>query len=225
MKGTMMDFQANGETYQGYFSAVEGGAAGVIVIQEWWGLNEHVQDLCDRLAGDGFTALAPDLYKGTKTTSPDEAGKLMMALNIAEAGKILDGAIRALLGHSACNSKAVGVVGFCMGGQLALYAAATNPDQVSACVDFYGVHPNVQPPFENLKAPVLGLFAENDGFVNAEAVEKLRSQLQAAGKQHEFHTYPGAEHAFFNDTREVYDKEAAEDAWKRTLDFFRKHIS
>lgn len=222
--GSMIDFQGNGQTYQGYLSAKESGGPGVIVVQEWWGLNDHVLDLCDRFAGEGFTALAPDLYRGKKTTSPDEAGKLMMALNIGEAEKILRGAIASLLSQPQCSSQSAGVVGFCMGGQLALFAAATNPDQVSACVNFYGVHPNVHPPFAKMKAPVLGLFAENDGFVNAEAVENLRSQLKAHGKEHEFHTYPGVDHAFFNETREVYHRESAEDAWKRTLEFFRKHI-
>ena len=223
MKGNMMVFQGNGQQYEGYLSQPANGGAGVVVIQEWWGLNDHIQDVCDRFAAEGFAAFAPDLYKGEKTTSPDDAGKLMMALNIGEAEKILLGAIDALLQH--CTSKTVGTVGFCMGGQLSLYAAAKNPDKVSACVNFYGIHPNVHPPFEQLKAPVLGLFAEKDAFVNAEAVESLRGQLQAHGKQHELHVYKGVEHAFFNDTRPAYDRASAEDAWKRTLEFFRENIS
>jgi carboxymethylenebutenolidase len=225
MKGKMIEFEGNGETYQGYLSAAAQPAPGIIVIQEWWGLVDHIKDVCDRFAAEGFSALSPDLYKGKKTKSPDEAGKMLMALNIAESEKILRGAIDALLSDPGSSSKTAGVVGFCMGGQLALFAAATNPDKVSACVDFYGVHPNVHPPIENLKAPVLGFFAGNDRSVNAEVVTALSRKLSDAGKQHEFHTYKGADHAFFNDTRpEVYKREASEDAWKRTLQFLRQQV-
>lgn len=225
MKGEMVEFRANGDTYNGYLSPVKGGAPAVVVLQEWWGLVEHIKDVCDRFAAAGFTALAPDLYKGQKTSSPDEAGKLLMALNIAESEKILRGAIYTLLAHPACASKSVGVIGFCMGGQLSLYAASTNPEKVSACVDFYGIHPNVDPPIEQLKAPLLGFFAEKDQSVNAQAVEALRERLQKAAKQHEFHIYAGVDHAFFNDTRpEVYNAEAATDSWNRTLEFLGRYV-
>jgi carboxymethylenebutenolidase len=224
MKGQKIDFKGNGETYEGYVSAPSGGGPGVIVIQEWWGLNDHIKDICDRFTVEGFSALAPDLYKGEIAKAPDEAGKLMMALNIAEAEKILRGAIQALLAHPSCTSKTVGVVGFCMGGQLAMYAAATNPDQVSACVNFYGIHPNVKPPFAKMRAALLGLFAETDKSVNAQSVEALRKELAAAGKTFDLHTYKSVGHAFFNDTRPVYDAECAKDAWRRTLEFFRKHV-
>jgi carboxymethylenebutenolidase len=224
MKGKMIDFNGNGETYQGYLAAPENTGPGVIVVQEWWGLNDHVKDICDRFASEGFTALAPDIYKGKKATSPDEAGKLMMALNIAETEKILRGAIQKLLDDPACISGTVGIVGFCMGGQLAMYAAATNPDQVSACVNFYGIHPNVKPPFERMKAAVLGLFGEKDSSVNPQAVEKLRQELTSKGKSVEFHTYKNVGHAFFNDTRPVYDESSAKDAWQHTLKFLRRHV-
>jgi carboxymethylenebutenolidase len=224
MKGQMINFKGNGETYEGYVSAASSGGPGIVVIQEWWGLNDHIKDICDRFATEGFTALAPDLYKGEIAKAPDEAGKLMMALNIAEAEKILRGAIQSLLSHRSCTSKTVGVVGFCMGGQLAMYAAATNPDQVSACVNFYGIHPNVKPPFAKMKAALLGLFAETDKSVNAQTVDALRKELTAAGKTFDLHTYKNVGHAFFNDTRPVYDAESAKDAWRRTLEFFRKHV-
>jgi carboxymethylenebutenolidase len=111
-----------------------------------------------------------------------------------------------------------------MGGRLALAAACKSP-QIGACVNFYGVHPNVPLDLSGLEAPVLGLFGENDGFVALEDVRKLESELQQAGKQATFHIYPGAEHAFFNDSRsDVYNEEAAGDAWNRTLDFFREHL-
>jgi carboxymethylenebutenolidase len=224
MKGQMINFKGNGETYKGYISAAPNGGPGIVVIQEWWGLNDHIKDICNRFAAEGFTAFAPDLYKGEIAKAPDEAGKLMMALNITEAEKILRGAIQSLLTHSSCTSRTAGVVGFCMGGQLAMYAAATNGDRVSACVNFYGIHPNVKPPFTQMNAALLGLFAETDKSVNAESVEALRKELTEARKTFYLHTYKNAGHSFFNDTRPVYDAESAKDAWRRTLEFFRKHV-
>jgi carboxymethylenebutenolidase len=225
MKGKMVTFNGNGQNHDGYFSAPENGAPGVIVIQEYWGLVDHIKDITDRFASAGFAALAPDFYKGKKATSPDEAGKFFMALKIQEAEKVMRGAIDALLGYPECSSKTVGTVGFCMGGQLAMYAAAANPDKVSACVNFYGIHPNVNPSFENLKAPLLGHFAENDKSVNSKVVESLRNKLNSLGKKHEFHVYPGTVHAFFNDTRrEVYDPKASAEAWKLTIDFLKQHV-
>jgi carboxymethylenebutenolidase len=224
MNGQMVDFKGNGRTHSGYLSAPASGGPGVVVIQEWWGLNDHVKDICDRFAAEGFAALAPDIYEGKLATSPNEAGKLMMALNIQEAEKILNGAIQALLAHDSCTSKSVGVVGFCMGGQLSMYAAATNPSQVSACVNFYGIHPNVKPPYAQMKAAVLGLFGEKDSSVDAKAVDELRKELTAAGKSFEFHTYKNVGHAFFNDTRPVYDEESAKDAWRRTIEFLRRYV-
>lgn len=225
MSGKMIEFKGNGETYQGYFSPAFNRGPGIIVIQEWWGLVDHIKDVCDRFAEAGFTALAPDLFHGQKTKSPDEAGKMLMALNIDDASKVLRGAIDTLIKEYECTSDTVGVVGFCMGGQLALYAAASNPDRVSACVDFYGIHPNVKPPLSDIKAAVLGIFAENDKMANADVVAALKEQLEQAGVEHELLTYPGTDHAFFNDTRpEVHDPEASEDAWKRMLIFFRNHV-
>jgi carboxymethylenebutenolidase len=224
MKNEMIQFKGNGQPFSGYFSAEKDGP-GVIVIQEWWGLVDHILQVCDRFASAGFAALAPDLYHGKKAKSPDEAGKLFMALNIAEAEKILRGAIDTLLSLPECKSKTVGVVGFCMGGQLAMYGAATNPEKVSACVNFYGIHPNVNPPFEKMTAPLLGHFAENDKSVGPKSVEALRSKLNSLGKQHEFFVYPGTDHAFFNDTRkEVHKPVAAEEAWKRTIDFLTRYV-
>lgn len=222
--GEMISFNGNGSIYNGYLARAEDGGPGVIVLQEWWGLVGHIKNVADRFAEEGFTALAPDLYGGESTNDPDEAGSLMMALNIADTEKALRGAVDALLAHDDCSSDKAGVVGFCMGGQLSLFAAATNP-KVGACVDFYGIHPNVHPPFEKLEAPVLGFFAEHDAHASPEAVGKLSELLDSLGKEHEFHLYSGTQHAFFNDGRpEVYDAKAAEDAWARTLGFFDEKL-
>jgi carboxymethylenebutenolidase len=224
MSGEMVEFQSNGGTASGYISRpASGNGAGVIVIQEWWGLVPHIKDVCDRFAAEGYVALAPDMYHGAKAKSPDDAGKMMMALRIDEAEKDLRAAVEYLVDHS--SGEKVGIVGFCMGGALSLYAASKNP-QVGACVIYYGIHPNVKPDLDSLRAPVLGFYAEQDGYVTPAVVHELESQLKQRGKSAEMHIYPGTDHAFFNDTRkEVYNEAAAKDSWRRMLEFYREHLS
>jgi carboxymethylenebutenolidase len=221
-----VEFPCGNRTAKGHLALPKSGRGpGVIVIQEWWGLVPHITDLADRLAAEGFVALAPDLYHGRITKDASEAGRLMMALDVPQAADDLKGAIDFLRARPECSSKKVGTVGFCLGGQLSLFAACVHPSAVGACVDYYGVHPNVKPDVTRLEAPVLGFFAEKDSFVNAKVVGDLSANLTAAGKRHEFKTYPGANHAFFNDTRpEVYDAAAAADSWARTLAFFRAEL-
>lgn len=220
--GETIGFNGN---YEGYLAtSAKGSGPGVIVLQEWWGLVPHIKDVADRFAGEGFTALAPDLYQGDSTTDPSEAGTLMQALNIGETEKILGQAVETLLSRPEVSSKTIGIVGFCMGGQLALFGASLNRS-ISACVDFYGIHPKVQPNFANLNGPVLGFFAERDAYASPEAVRALDAELTRLGRPHEFHTYPGTDHAFFNDARpEVYAAKAAHDAWDRMLAFFRANV-
>jgi len=223
--GDRVTFKANGHTTPGYLARpASGSGPGVIVIQEWWGLVPHIEDIADRCAREGFVALAPDLYHGEKATGPDQAGKLMMALSIEHAEKDLRGAIQFLKQQPGVTGATVGTVGFCMGGALSLFAASKNRE-VGACVIFYGGHPKVHPDLPNLRAPVLGIWAGKDGFVTPAVVKQLDEQLTALGKPHEFHTYPNADHAFFNDTRkEVHDSTASADAWKKTIEFFRKNL-
>lgn len=225
MPGQMIEFSSNGGTATGYLATPpEGEGPGVIVIQEWWGLVPHIKEVCDRFAAEGYVALAPDLYHGESTKSPDEAGKMMMALRIDEAEKDLRGAIQCLLNHEATSSKTVGTVGFCMGGALSLYAASKNP-QVGACVVFYGIHPNVKPDLAKLRGPVLGIYAERDAYVPPSVVNELEARLKEHGKSAEMHIYAGRDHGFFNDTRsEVYDEADAQDAWRRVLKFFGEHL-
>lgn len=223
--GKMVEFPTNGKTGSGYLATPQsGGGPGVIVIQEWWGLVDHIKDLAERFAQAGFVALAPDMYHGETTTSPDDAGKLMMALKIDEVEKDLRGSIDYVLSLDETQGDKVGTVGFCMGGQLSLYAACAN-SKVGACVDYYGVHPDVHPDLANLQAPVLGFFAEKDSFVTPEVARKLESSLKAAGKEAEIHIYEGADHAFFNDTRaEVYHEAHAKDSWDRMLKLFKENL-
>jgi carboxymethylenebutenolidase len=222
MAGTMVQFPANGTTTSAYLATPASGRGfGILVIQEWWGLVQHIKAVCDRFAAEGFTALAPDMYHGQTADEPDAAGKLFMALNIAQAEKDLRGAADHLAGRS--STPKLGVVGFCMGGQLALFAATLNP-RIGACVNFYGIHPNVTPDYTKLSGPVLGLYAEKDQYVTPQVARDVDAAIKQAGKQSEIHIYPNVDHAFFNDEREVYDRAAAEDAWRRTLSFFRQHL-
>ena len=223
MAGTMVEFPANGTKTSAYLATPAGGKGpGVLVIQEWWGLVPHIKHVADRFAAEGFTALAPDMYHGQTASEPDAAGKLFMALNIAQAEKDLRGAASYLAGQSSTGK--LGVIGFCMGGQLALFAATLNP-AIGACVNFYGVHPSVKPDYSKLAGPVLGLFAEKDSSVTPQVAREVDAAIKKAGKQSEIHVYPGVDHAFFNDERtDVYNKAAAEDAWRRTLAIFRQHL-
>lgn len=223
--GEIVEFPSNGTSGQGYLAVPDSGSGpGVVVIQEWWGLVDHIKDLCDRFAAEGFVALAPDLYRGEKTTEPDEAGKLMMTMNIERAAKDMSGAVDEVAKRGNGN---VGVVGFCMGGGLALMIGANRPDLVKAVAPFYGLIPweGAQPDYTKMTAAVQGHYAEKDDYFNPEAVAGLDQQLEAAGVDHELFIYAGADHAFFNDTRpEVYDADAAATAWERTLTFFRSAI-
>ena len=225
MPGTMVEFAINGAAGSGYLAAPAlGGGPGVVVLQEWWGLVDHIKEVADRFAAEGFVALAPDLYRGESAASPDDAGKLMMALDVGRVEKDLRGAVRYLLGRADVTTARVGTVGFCMGGQLSLYAACENP-AVGACVVFYGIHPNVKPNLSALEAPVLGFFAERDAIVPPSAARQLEQDLAAAGKSADFTVFDGADHAFFNDSRpDVYHPGHAAACWSRMLAFYREHV-
>jgi carboxymethylenebutenolidase len=223
MAGKMVEFPTNGHTTHGYLATpASGKGPGVLVIQEWWGLVPHIKKVADRFAAEGFSALAPDMYHGQTASEPDGAGKLFMALNIGQAEKDLRGATTYLKAHS--STAKAGAVGFCMGGQLALFAATLDAS-IGACVNFYGIHPNVKPDYRKLAGPVLGLYADKDGFVTPDVAKGVDKAIKEAGTSSEIHIYPGVNHAFFNDERpDIYDRAAAEDAWRRTLTFFRQHL-
>lgn len=226
MAGEIVEFRADGRTAQGYLALPPSGRGpGVIVVQEWWGLVGHITDLADRFAAEGFVALAPDLYHGERTKSPDQAGKMMMALNIAQTAKELRGAAEYLLAHHAVQPKKVAVVGFCMGGQLALYAGQEHPDVIAAVVDFYGIHPDVPIDAKRIRVPVLAHFGKRDHSVPEKKARALIEAIGAAGTEAQAHFYD-AGHAFFNDQRpEAYDDRSARLAWTRTLDFLRAHLT
>ena len=223
--GQRIEFPSNGHTCQGYLAAPSSGKGpAVVVIQEWWGLVPHIEDVVNRFAGEGFCALAPDLYHGKTTKSPDDAGKMVMELDADRAEREIASAGAYLLTRPECSSKTCGVVGFCMGGGLAQYTATKENGKVGAAVSFYGGFKSVPFDWDNLTAPLLLICGEEDQGVTAEGRER-EAMLKTKGKNVQLIVYPHAKHAFFNDTRpEVYNPQAAQSAWRTTLDFFRKHV-
>ena len=226
--GEHIDFSNGPDTAQGYLSVPESGSGpGLLVIQEWWGLVDHIRDVCDRFAAEGFVALAPDLYHGETTTEPDEAGKLMMALNLDQAVADMSGAIAYLQEHEAVTSTHLGVTGFCMGGGLALVVAAERPAAFAACAPWYGLIPweHAQPDWSNVQAKVRGNFAAEDGFFGPDKARGLESDLKEAGVDAEITIWPGVDHAFFNDTRpEVHDPDVSAQAWAQTVAFLHAEL-
>jgi carboxymethylenebutenolidase len=221
-------FPSGGGTAHGYLALPESGSGpGVVVIQEWWGLTDHIADVCDRLAAEGFVALAPDLYGGRTTHDADEAGEMMMSLPVDQAARDLGGAVGFLLDHEAVTSSSVGAVGFCMGGGFVLLLAAQQGDKVGAAVPFYGVGPAVPQTYTGLTAAVQGHYGEDDAFYPADDARRQAEQIRSeSGAEVEFHFYP-AGHAFHNDTDALgtYDPEQAQLAWTRTVDFLRSRLT
>jgi carboxymethylenebutenolidase len=228
--GESIEFPSNGSHAHGYLAVPAGGSEGtigVLVIQEWWGLVDQIRRTCDRFAEAGFTALAPDLYGGTAVplTEPDEAAKQMMALEMGAAATQLSGAVDEVLRRTGAAS--IGVVGFCMGGGLALVLACQRPDAVAAVVPAYGVipWPDARPDYSTMEAVVEGHVAELDGSFSPAAADALVAELTGLGKAASFHLYPGVDHAFFNEDRpDVYDADAAGLLWDRTVSFLRSRL-
>ena len=229
--GEMVEFNANRTTARGYAAAAAGGAGpGVVVLQEWWGLVPQIKEVCDRLADEGFTALAPDLYHGETAahTEMDKAGDLMTGLPSERAARDMSAAVDFLLGWEGCSSSTVGVVGFCMGGLLTLRIAALEGGRVSAAVPFYGAPiGDDSVDWSNLSAVVEGHFAAVDDFFPPDACETLAGELRSMGKNAVFHFYPGTGHAFGNweDPLGTYDEQAWSMAWGRALVFLRANIA
>jgi carboxymethylenebutenolidase len=222
-----VEFESNGGTAPGYLAVPDSGSGpATIVLQEWWGLDPHIRDVCDRLAREGFLALAPDLYRGDTADQPDKAQQLMMALSMDQAEKDMRGAVDYLAEHEGFQGKGVGSVGFCLGGGLSVWAASANP-KVAAVVTYYYVLPHGKPDFSKVQGPVLGHFGDSDEFVSVDDAKALEQEMRSAGVDATFEFYEGAGHAFFNDTNRLgtYDKEAADRAWQRTIEFFRKNLA
>ncbi len=228
--GATIEFPCNGGTAPGYLATpAQTPAPGLVVVQEWWGLVPQITRTCDRLAAEGFVALAPDLYHGAiaEHTEMDKAAELMNVLPADRAARDMGAAIDVLLANPDVSGDSVGVVGFCMGGMLALALAAREGDRIGAVVTFYGAPLGDDPPdWSGLTAPVLGHVAENDDFFPAEPFMALGDQLTDLGKDVTFVLYPGVGHAFCNedDPLGTHDPEVTAAAWARSLDFLHSHV-
>lgn len=221
----MIEFKSNEHTTPGFLSrpATPGRYPGLVAIQEWWGLVPHIKDVAERFASQGFVTLAPDLYHGQAASEPDEARKLAMELDRERAVSEIQAAMRYLQGLEGVGPRKIGVVGWCMGGGLVIATAAASRE-VGAGVAFYGGARNVELVPE-IRAPLLGLFGEEDHGIPVDIVRAFEQELEERQVPHEIHIYSGAGHAFFNDSRpQAYDAEAAQDAWERTLAWFRKYL-
>jgi carboxymethylenebutenolidase len=221
-----IEFPTSDGSAPGYLAAPGGDGPAVIVLQEWWGLDEHIRSVCDRFATEGFYALAPDLYRGETAAQPSEAEQKMMAMSMDQVEKDMCGAADYLAAQPGVEGPGVGAVGFCLGGGLAIWAAASCPN-IAAAVSYYYVMPHGKPDFSEIKGPVLGHFGSADEFVPLEDARKLESELTDAGVETTFEYYDGAGHAFFNDTNRLgtYDIEHAEPSWQRTTGFLRSALA
>lgn len=218
--GERLAFPSNSHTCQGYLA---GNGPAVVVIQEWWGLVPQIERFVDRLANEGFLAIAPDLFHGKTTESPDEAQRLKMELDAERAERDIASAGEFLLKRPECTSKTYGLIGFCMGGGLAQYTGARE-SKVAATVSFYGGFKKAPIDWNHLSGPILLIYGEDDQGVPPEQGRVIEQKLKQLGKQVELKIYPGAGHAFLNETSRNYKKDAAEDGWRRSVELFRRYV-
>jgi carboxymethylenebutenolidase len=223
--GVMVDLKSGGKPMSGYLAkpAGKGPYPGIVVIQEWWGLNDQIKGVADRLAAEGYVALVPDLYHGNVTADPEKAHILMRALEDGEVLSDLGSAMSTLKSLPEVGSAKIGSIGFCMGGGYSLQLALNRSDLAGA-VMFYGRPVTDPEALKKVSCPVLGLFGEEDEGIPSDKINAMAKGLNAGGKGAEVKIYPGAGHAFFNETRPSYNAEAAADAWKRTLAFFKAKL-
>ena len=222
---TKIEFKARGGAAASGELALPGGsgkAPGLVLVQEWWGVNDHIRSLADRFAAAGFITLAPDLYHGKTTKDASEAGNLMTSLDGAGAMADIAGAVAALAAHPRANGK-VGITGFCMGGAYA-FAATSAIEGLAAAVPFYGIPPAERLDFAKMKAPILAHFAVRDQWATVARAQEIKTGIDAHHGSMRLEVYE-ADHAFVNDTRpEAYVPDAAKLAWDRTIAFLHEHL-
>ena len=218
--GSMIDFKRpDGGSCKGYVAEAGQGKPAIVVIQEWWGLNDQIKGVADRFAGAGYNALAPDLYKGRVTQKPDEANHMMSGLDFVGAS---DQDIAGAVKHLAAMSRKVGVMGYCMGGALTI-AAAARIGGIACGVPFYGVPPAQLADPAKITIPLQGHFANKDDWCTPEVVNAFEKKMASGGNKPEVFRYD-AQHAFANEKSPAYDAAAAKAAWDRTMAFLGKHL-
>jgi carboxymethylenebutenolidase len=223
--GEMIEYPVNGHAGGGYLALPAEPGPAVVICQEYWGLVDQIKGVADRLAAEGFAVLVPDLYHGAKSTEPDEAAKLMMAMEMDRVAKDLRSAVTYMLGRDDVLGDRVGVIGFCMGGGLAVYFSSIEA-RVGATVDYYGAIPwdEVDLDVSTIAADVLLHYASEDTWASPEFGRDLERRLREAGVGVTFHIYEGAEHAFLDETRDSYEPEAARVSWERTIEFLQARL-
>ena len=226
-----VEFASNGNTASGYLALPESGSGpGVIVVQEWWGLDSGIKTMADRLAEAGFVALAPDLYHGelAEHDEMDKASQLMTELPVDRAGRDMGGAVDFLADHDATTGDGIGVVGFCMGGMLSFVLASLRPDKVKAAVPFYGFPPIDDGPADlsKIEAVIRGHMAENDDFFPPEQAQALQAYLQGLGKDAVLTVHPGTGHAFMapHNALGTQDAELAAKIWPEVTSFLHEQL-
>jgi carboxymethylenebutenolidase len=218
--GTMIDFKRpDGSTCKGYLAEAGKDKPGLIVIQEWWGLNDQIKRVADRFAAAGYNALAPDLYQGRVTQKPDEANHLMSDLDFVGAS---DQDIAGAVTHLAALSRKVGVTGFCLGGALTI-AACARVSGIACGVPYYGVPPQELADPAKIKVPIQGHFANTDDWCTPQVVDEFEKAMTQAGNKPEVFRYDAA-HAFFKEDGAAYNEAAAKKAWERTMTFLGHHL-
>jgi carboxymethylenebutenolidase len=228
--GEMVTFASNGNEARGYVAIPEGGSGpGVIVIQEWWGLNNQMKGVADKMAAAGFVALAPDLYHGELAghDEMDKAGALMQSLSADRAARDMGGAVDYLDELESTTGSGVGVIGFCMGGMLSFQIAALRGDRVKAAVPFYGFpQGDGEPDWSGLTAVIRGHMADPDGFFSPEAAKDLEARLQAMGKDVQLEVH-AAGHAFMNEENPMgsHDAQLAARLWPQTIEFLHAQLA
>ncbi|MGH9805278.1 MAG: dienelactone hydrolase family protein [Candidatus Acidiferrales bacterium] len=223
--GETVSYASGSETVSGYLVKPEGAGPfpAVVVIHEWWGLNDQVKGEAEKLAKEGYVALAVDLYRGRVASASEEAHELSRGLPEDRARRDLLAAVAYLAGRKDVRANRIGSIGWCMGGGWSLQLALAEP-RLAAAVIYYGRLATDEAALAKLHAPVLGLFGEDDRGIPAASVREFEAALKKLGKPASIHLYAGAGHAFANETRPSYRKEAAEDAWAKTLAFFVENL-
>lgn len=230
MSTEMVEFPSNGNNARGYLAVPDSGSGpGVIVVQEWWGLDSGIKEMADRLATAGFVALAPDLYHGELAAHDemDKAGELMNSLPADRAGRDMSGAVDYLVEHDATTGDGIGVMGFCMGGLLTFVLASLRPDRIKVAVPFYGFpQGDGQPDYAAITAPIQGHMAEHDDFFPPEAARELETRLQAMGKNVTLTVHEGTGHAFMapHNALGTQDAERIAAIWPQATAFMHQHL-
>ncbi len=230
--GRKVEFEVEGVKVNGYIAEPSQKGPAVIVIHEWWGVDSplsNIKEITERFAREGFVAFAPDFYRGKSADNPDDAGKLMMDMfenRMDDVDAIFKASVEYLRNLDITDPVKVGVTGFCCGGTLSMYFASKFPELIDASVPFYGLPQLTKIDASAIKVPIFFIMAEKDEFVDNNAVIDMMKEVWKNGVEVQAKVYAGVNHAFLNDKRpEVYHEDSAEDAWKLTVNFFKRHLS